>query len=107
MAKGHSNSTNQHNAIKLDAGEWRVWCANCENDFIATRSDAVYCSVNCRKHASRAPQRLANCLAFLDGLSFTLANYAKQYKRNKLVFVAMVRLHKQLAAAIGMFETVE
>lgn len=104
MAKGHKNAQHQYNSLKLDDREYRVFCAECMNEFYATRSDAVYCSAKCRTHATRAPQRLANCLEFLDGLSYTMGQYFKQYKRNRRVYEAMQRLHKRIGNLLSEFE---
>lgn len=105
MAKGHKNASNQTTSVKLDDKDYRVWCPECNQPFEAQRSDAVYCSGRCRTHAARAPQRLANTLAFLESLCFTLGNYGRQYKRNKLVFLAFQRLHIMIGHQMALFES--
>jgi len=107
MAKGHSNHSTETTRIHHDARVWLVYCAECNEQFEATRSDATFCSGKCRTHAARAPQRLANALSFIDGLNFTLTNYARQYKRNAYVFRAMQRLHACLSNCLLMFENHE
>ena len=34
------------------------WCLECQKEFLASRSDAKFCSANCRKESSRRKERV-------------------------------------------------
>ena len=104
MAKGHKNQHINASPVKLDDREYRIKCVSCRKEFIATRSDASYCSVNCRKYASRAPQRRATALDDIKAMNFRLTEISKAYKLDDEIFQEMQALAKTLRGCISRFE---
>lgn len=90
--------------VHLREGEWDIKCVQCGKWFEASRSDASFCSPNCRVAYGREEQKMLNFIAWTNQVAASAFIGGKKYKRNKRVFEAMVKLQKDINAAIGLFE---
>lgn len=91
--------------VKQGDRDYSVQCADCGNWFEATRSDASYCSPKCRKHAHRAPIRKRNAIIALQMAGRSALSTAVRYKKSDEVYQEMLKLQKQINAALALFET--
>lgn len=99
---------------KMDARSWVVQCANLDcrrgkngarKTFEATRSDASYCSPNCRKYVHNAPKRKATALHKLQFAALDAQDIAKDFKHSQDVYDAMIVLYKSIGDSLKWFET--
>lgn len=90
---------------KHDARDYSVKCANCGKWFEATRSDASYCSSNCRVHAHRAPARKKNAILGLQQAGYAAIETSRKYAHSDDVYKEMLYLRRQIAIALNQFET--
>lgn len=89
---------------KVGDADYSVKCVQCGELFEARRSDASFCSPNCRVAYSREPAKLNNAIAALEAMGLQLINMAQKYSRNQRVFEAMLVLRNRLNTALGQFE---
>ena len=92
------------NRIKLNDRDWSIQCAECERWFEATRSDATFCSPRCRMAYSRRGEQLENFILMTNRIAENVLTNSHKFKRNKRVFEAMLRLQKDINAAVALFE---
>lgn len=92
--------------IKHDARDYAVMCLQCDQPFEAKRSDATFCSANCRVAYSREPKKLENALLGLQSDIIRFRTLAYKYRRNQRVFEQFVLLQKELNGIIAIFEEV-
>lgn len=90
--------------IHKDAHCWIVQCADCGNEFEATRADATYCSGKCRTHASRLPARIKSTVSFIEGVAIQVGNIAQKYPHNEAILKALMQLKKAVDYAIEEIE---
>jgi hypothetical protein len=91
--------------IKHDARDWSIECVQCGRRFEATRSDASFCGVNCRVAYRREADKLLNFMHWLNTVASMILTGARKYRRNQQVYELMVKLQKDINAAVGLFET--
>lgn len=79
---------------------YRVKCKECEQDFWASRSDARYCSPNCRKSASRRKEQIERSAD--NAVSQIISIQRQALKSSDLATVineALARIERSLAVA--------
>lgn len=89
------------------SGGWNVYCAHCQKQFHAKRSDASYCSANCRVGAAREVQKFEQELVWITGVGRKLLSLAIRYRRNKKLYATMKALHEVIGKALAIFENEE
>lgn len=90
--------------LRLDDAGYTMKCAWCGNEFISTRFDAAFCSPKCRLANHRAPQKRANFIEYLSNVGNQVIDGAAMYSRSSDVYEAMLKIQRDVAAALSQFE---
>jgi hypothetical protein len=88
----------------MGEGDWSIQCVQCGQYFEAKRSDASFCSTNCRVAYSREADKIINHISWLNQVAAQVLEKSRKYKKVKDVYEATVKLQKDINAAAGMFE---
>lgn len=90
--------------VKYDDRSYMCECAECGNQFEATRSDASFCSAKCRVAFSRRPAKRAAAIAGIEAFCHVVYEVSTKYSKNEGVFQAMLKLQRAVNNAVARFE---
>lgn len=85
-------------------GGWNVYCAHCNKQFHAKRSDASYCSANCRVSAAREAQKFEQELVWIAAIGRKVLSLSIRYRKSKKLYEVVKALHDVIGKALSSFE---
>lgn len=93
------------NRTKMEWG-YEVDCAQCGKRFTSKRSDASFCSANCRKRSEREVERWNAWIDNLEYKGLEFVDVARKFKRSKRMYDAFLKLQRAINVAVEEFEDV-
>lgn len=90
--------------VKIDDRCWHVRCAECQEWFYATRSDASFCKPAHRKRWFERPKRKAAALHRLQFMVMDARDIKNNYRHSQDVYDQMIVLRKALDNILNDFE---